>query len=124
MPLVTVREAMVRRKMLPKLVWKQVILQPHVISVFSSIEGYVEELVTRKWPWLVTAYEDRVLTLQNTTTGHVLPLPTDHYYEYRENTDTRPPFLVLRSQVFINSREVWLEPIINWRPSVIVGDRA
>jgi hypothetical protein len=112
------------RNMLPKLVNKMVVLRPNVISVFSLVDGSIERLVIRTWPWRVMAYQDRVLTLQNITTSHVLPLPDDHCYEYRANIGSRPDFLVLRSQVYINAMDVWLEPIHNWRPEIVLRNSA
>ena len=103
--------------MLNRLAWTQVHLYPFTLSIFPK-DGFGRRLVVvRRWPWLVMPSEKRTLNLQNTTTGHLLKLPTDSIFEFRENIDARPPFLILKSQVFINALKVWIEPIGNWRPT-------
>jgi hypothetical protein len=105
------REVDMNKRMLTKSLWKPFTIWPPAQSVFAN-----GRVLARHWPWRLTGLTDRALTLQNTTTGHVLPLPFDHVWEYRENIVGRPPFLILRSQVCITRADVFLKPILNWRP--------
>jgi hypothetical protein len=97
----------VNKKMLKKMLWRQCILRPHVQSVFED-EGFI---LIRDWPWQLTGLEDRALHLQNTVTGHILPLPNEYFRAYRENVRGRHPFLELRAQVYINRVDAWIEPL-------------
>ncbi len=76
------------------------------------------------WPWLVVDRTRKSLSLQNITTGHTFVLTKDHIHEYLENLPGRPGFLMLKSQVWITSTDVGLEPIINWRPSTTLKQAA
>ncbi len=89
------------KKMLRRLVGKQCVLYPPVHSIFPPDSAGKRRVLFRNWPWLVTGCMDETLSLQNTTTGHVLPLPLEHVYDFRNNVSSRPPFLVLKSQVWI-----------------------
>jgi hypothetical protein len=115
-------EAFVNRKMLARLLWKQCIFRPHVLSIFPPHgRPNLPHFVVRDWPWLVTNYGNGTLHLQNTTTGHLLPLTTDHIVEYRQNLDGQPPFLILKSQLCITASSVFLEPIRNWGPEAAIN---
>jgi hypothetical protein len=104
------------KAMLGKLLWQQCVLRPAVQSIFPLDTWGRRRVVTRDWPWLVTARSKNALSLQNTTTGHSLELTNDHIHEYLENLPGRPGFLILKSQVQITRNDVRIEPILDWRP--------
>lgn len=105
------------KSMLDKLLWQQCILRPAVRSAFPRNRWGVGPVRIRDWPWMIVDRTKNALSLRNTTTGHNLFLTKDHVHEYLENLPGRPGFLMLKSQVWITSSEVGLEPMVNWRPS-------
>ena len=108
------------KSMLDRLLWQQCILRPAVRSIFPKNRWGVNPVRLRDWPWLVVHRTRRSLSLQNATTGHTFELTKDHIHEYLENLPGRPGFLMLKSQVWITSSDVGLEPMVNWRPSTTI----
>ncbi len=105
------------KKMLARLLWKQIFLNPDVLSIFPPLPRMNRpHLKVRRWPWLVTNYSREGLSLQLLPSAHLLQLPFDSIVSFQENVRGRPSFLLLKSQVFITAAEVFLEPVPQWRP--------
>lgn len=106
-----------KKKMLARLLWRQIYLNPDVLSIFPPRPGTNRPyLVVRRWPWLVMNCSSRSLSLHLLPSAHLLELPFDSIVNYQENVAGRPPFLMLKSQVYITAAEVFLDPIPQWRP--------
>jgi hypothetical protein len=111
------------KKMLARSVGRELRLRPFVIQ-------YVVERGVPWWrrrsrrlddPWFVLEANNDLLLLHNQRTHHRLPLPTDGIREYRHGV-ANDGFLLLRSQVFMEDVNVWLEPLVD-RPMFLGASR-
>jgi hypothetical protein len=66
--------------------------------------------------WIVQAFPQKdVVTLQNAITFQSADLGKDHIYDFRSNpirstSEVRYGFLVLKVQIFVKGKAIWLEP--------------
>src|SRR5688500_2947995 len=102
------------KKMLSRLLWQKLIIWPLVQSVFPPDHWGRRRVELRDWPWLVIGYGRNTLTVRNTVTGHQLALPFDSIRGHQSNVGQRPPFLMLKAQVWITAIDAGLWPAPQW----------
>jgi len=87
-------------------------IRPHAVEFFTSSGVFSDIRRSRKFDeaWLITDFAENELKLSHPSTGYFFSLPTDHIREYRSNP-SGPGFLILKSQVIIDGRNISLEPL-------------
>ena len=111
------------RKMLAKSVGQIFRLRPFIIQyvVESRVPWWNRRCRRLDDSWFMYGFRDDTLLLKNQRTDHVLQLPTDGIREYRRGTG-KDSFLLLRSQVFMEGVNLWLEPLLD-RPMFLGTSR-
>lgn len=96
--------------MLAMMTGKKIKLRPQARR-FSELGAELDQLDDM---WLVATASTAMLTLQNTRTNHIVPLGTDHVKEYLSDASKASDgTLALKSQVFLQGKNVSVEPIIH-----------
>jgi hypothetical protein len=110
------------KRYLTKSIWQQCKLRPHVIGFATPPDRVPRGRLGRlDDTWIIMPAEGDAIELRNST-GHFIVLPTDNVVEYRKNLSGQPPFLILKSQIYMTRNKIIMEPIPNWRPQQNLAD--
>jgi hypothetical protein len=100
------------RTMISKMKWTRIKLRPIARRVDDA--GLDLEQIDDAW-MLQTATKEQI-NFQNPRTGHVLVIGTDHVREYMTDfTGQTGGFMILKSQISLSRRGVFVEPILELR---------
>ncbi len=97
------------RQKISEMSWKRVRFRP----LTRRIDSQVRELEPMDDTYLITETDRQHVTVRNTRTDHQFPVNNDHIREFlSDSTGRTHGFFILKSQIILQYRSVWLEPLI------------
>lgn len=97
------------RQKISEMCWKQVRLWPPA----RRFDWSGRELVPMHDRYLITEADRDHVMVWNTCTDHQFPIPNDHIREFlSDGTGLAAGFFILKSQIILQYRSAWFEPLI------------
>ncbi len=101
-------------KMISRMKWTRIKLRP----IARRIDDAGQDLERIDDAWMLQTATREQINFQNPRTGHVFVIGTDHVREYMTDiTGGTGGFMILKSQVSLSRRGVFVEPLLALRPT-------